>query len=311
MKRIALKIDVDTRQGALTGVPALLTMFDRYQASGTFFFSLGPDRSGRQPRAASLKRFYPRSTRLYGRWLPSPDIGKHCAHVMRETLAAGFEVGLGAWNRVAWEEHIGIAKSPWVAASMQRAQAEFIAIIGERPVAIAAPGWRSSRCALRLTQRFDYAYASDCRGNHPFIPVIDGEIVACPQLPTTLPTLDEILVIDPALSPKQGAERILQLSQAIHGDHVCTLRAELEGGCFIDACEQLLRGWREADIQPVALRDLYIALDLGSLPRHAVLFDEIPGRPGKRMIQGDRFPGPAESPPAERAGHFPSPPVAN
>lgn len=311
MKRIALKIDVDTCQGALTGVPALLAMLDRYQASGTFFFSLGPDRSGCQSHATSLKRFYPRSTRLYGRWLPAPDIGQHCACILHETLNAGFEIGVGMWNRVAWEENIGAADSSWVVSFMQRAQTEFTAIVGERPAAIAAPGWRSSRRALRLTQRFDCAYASDCRGSHPFIPVVEGEISACPQLPTTLPTLDEVLVIDPTLSAEQGAERILQLSKAIPGDHVCTLRAELEGNCFTNACEHLLRGWQEAGIRPVALRDLYISLDMESLPRHAVLFDEIPGRPGKRMLQGEHFPKPAESFPAKQAEHFPAPPVAN
>jgi undecaprenyl phosphate-alpha-L-ara4FN deformylase len=50
-----------------------------------------------------------------------------------------------------------------------------------------------NRHALRLTQRLGFCYASDCRGKFPFIPVIDGEIVLCPQLPTTLPTLDELL----------------------------------------------------------------------------------------------------------------------
>ena len=290
MKRIALKIDVDTFQGALTGVPTLVALFDRYQASGTFFFSLGPDRSGRQPKAGSLKRFYPQKTRLYGCLLPSPDIGQGCRDILQGVQAAGFETGVGAWNRVAWEEHIETADAQWVAAAMRRAQTGFTAIFGERPAITAAPGWRSSRRALRLTQRLDYAYASDCRGNHPFIPVVDGEIIACPQLPTTLPTLDEILVIDPTLSPEQAAERILQLSKAIPGDHICTLRAELEGGCFAKACEHLLQGWREAGILPIALRDLYLSLDLEALPRHAVVFDQVPGRPGKRMIQGASFP---------------------
>lgn len=290
MKRIALKIDVNTRQGALTGVPALLALFDRYQASGTFFFSFGPER-GFQAQTALLRNCL-RSIRLQDHGPQGDDISKDCGHILREALAAGFEIGVGAWNQTAWEKNVGTADAAWITTSMQRAQAEFTALVGERPAAIAAPGWCSSRRALRLTQRLDYAYASDCRGSHPFIPVVEGEIIACPQLPTTLPTLDEILVIDPTLSPEQGAERILQLSKVIPGDHVCTLRAEIEGDYFADACEYLLRGWQTAGISPIALRDLYISLDLEALPRHAVVFDEIPGRPGKRMIQGDLFPAP-------------------
>jgi hypothetical protein len=48
-----------------------------------------------------------------------------------------------------------------------------------------------NREAFRLTQRMGFVYASDTRGTHPFLPVIKAEIVACPQYPTTLPTLDE------------------------------------------------------------------------------------------------------------------------
>jgi hypothetical protein len=50
MKRIALKIDVDTCRGTLFGVPALIELLQRHEASGSFFFSLGPDTSGREAR---------------------------------------------------------------------------------------------------------------------------------------------------------------------------------------------------------------------------------------------------------------------
>lgn len=58
------------------------------------------------------------------------------------------------------------------------------------------------------------------------LPVVDGEPVACMQIPTTLPTLDELLCIEPGLTPDKAMDRILQLSRAIPGDHVFTLRAE-------------------------------------------------------------------------------------
>ncbi len=83
MKRIALKIDVDTLQGARVGIPTLINLLQQHDASGTFFFSLGPDQSGCQPGASSLKRFYPLKTRLCGRILPSPDISNRCREVLR------------------------------------------------------------------------------------------------------------------------------------------------------------------------------------------------------------------------------------
>ena len=172
---------------------------------------------------------------------------------------------------------------------MGKACARFADIFAEPAKAHGAAGWRMNRHALRLTQRLGFDYASDCRGNHPFIPVIDGEIIACPQIPTTLPTLDEILALEPGFSPSQAADRILQLSSVIPGDHVFNLRAELEGMQFGRAIEHLITGWKSKDYQLVPLRDIRSRLDTQSLPRHTVRFSETPGRPGLRMTQGPVF----------------------
>ena len=289
MKRIALKIDVDTFDGTRLGVPNLVALLNKHHAKGTFFFSLGPDMSGCQPAATSLKRFYNLKTRLLGRLLPAPSIGKRCCEILKQVQAAGFETGIHAWNRVAWEEGINRENNHWVETELKRATQCFTEIFDTPPKALAAPGWRSNRHAMRLTQRLGYAYASDCHGNQPFIPVIDGEIIACPQLPTTLPTLDEILAIEPGYTPEQAADRIIQLALSIPGDHVVTLRAELEGAKFPGLAERLLHAWKDAGCQVVALRELRASLDLDTLPRHTVLFGTIPGRSGERMTQGPRF----------------------
>jgi hypothetical protein len=173
---------------------------------------------------------------------------------------------------------------------MDKACARFAEIFGLPASAHAAAGWCMNRHALRLTQRLGFSYASDCRGDHPFIPVFEGEIVACPQLPTTLPTLDEIFFLEPGCSQEQAADRILQLSSAIAGDHVFTLRAELEGMKFPGAIERLLAGWKGCGYQLVALRDIYSALEMKALPRHSVHFAQAPGRAGLRMTQGELFP---------------------
>jgi undecaprenyl phosphate-alpha-L-ara4FN deformylase len=290
MKRIALKIDADTYCGTLFGVPALLELLQHHEAQGSFFFSLGPDRSGRERRASSLSRYYGVGTRLRGCFLPSVDIGARCAETLRRTSEAGFEVGIHAWDRVAWESKVQGADNRWVESEMTQAWSRFEKIFAQTASAHAAAGWRMNRHALRLTQRLGFSYASDSRGSHPFLPVIDGEIVACPQLPTTLPTLDEILTLEPEHSPEQAADRILKLSTAIAGDHVFTLRAELEGMKFASAIERLLGGWKSKGYQLVALRDIRTGLDPQTLPRHAVHFLETPGRRGPRMTQGPVFP---------------------
>lgn len=288
MKRIALKIDVDTYPGARHGVPALSDQLQRHQAGATFFFTLGPDYSGCENRQ-SPARYYPFQSRLYGRYWPAPEIGKACADILRGVAAAGFEIGIHSWNRVFWERKIGEKNVQWAENDLFRACARYAELFSNKPQAHAAPGWLTLRHTLRLTQRLGLSYASDSRGCHPYIPVIDGEIVACPQIPTTLPTLDEILAVEPGYTPEQAADRIVQLSLAIPGDHVVTLRAELEGVKFASQTERMLSAWREAGCELVALRDLRAGLELDELPRHTVLFSNVPGRSGERMTQGPRF----------------------
>ena len=54
---IALKVDVDTYAGTRDGVPRLLEIFDRFGIRATFYFSMGPDNSGKTIRRIFRKGF--------------------------------------------------------------------------------------------------------------------------------------------------------------------------------------------------------------------------------------------------------------
>ncbi len=112
-----------------------------------------------------------------------------------------------------------------------------------------------------------------------------------PQLPTTLPTLDELI-------GTQGcdASNVDQLllrhtaqdpaSQA----HVFTLHAELEGLQLLPVLERLIGGWRSQGYELVAMRQIFDRLDVANLPFHTVEPGTVPGRAGTLMVQGGRVP---------------------
>ena len=167
---------------------------------------------------------------------------------------------------------------------MQRAVDRYKDIFGEAPHAHAAAGWQLNRHALRLMQRMGFDYCSDTRGTHPFIPTWQAEIVACPQLPTTLPTLDELVNRD-GITVENVAEHLLQLT-APGTDQVYTLHAELEGGKWMPVFETLLQGWKAQGYELVSMRQ-YLQ-GLGDMPRHEVLIGAIEGRSGTLAMQGGR-----------------------
>ena len=143
--------------------------------------------------------------------------------------------------------------------------------------------------AYRLTQRLGFDYCSDTRGSCPFIPIYNAEIIACPQLPTTLPTLDELIGIG-SLTPENVADHVLQLTRhAPPTGHVYTLHAELEGMKLAPVFERLLAGWRAAGNEVVSLRDYFSTLVPKSLPHHAVAIAAVAGRTGVLAQQGPEF----------------------
>ncbi len=299
--KLALKIDVDTFRGTREGVPRLVETLKKHGAGATFLFSLGPDHTGRAIRRAfrpgfmkkvsrtSVLEHYGLKTLLYGTLLPGPDIGKRCAGVLRNVRDAGFEVGIHAWDHVKWQDGVARADARWTGEEMGAAYLRFSEVFGENARVHGAAGWQMNVHALRLTQRLGFDYCSDSRGHSPFIPVYRGEIVACPQLPTTLPTLDELIGID-GLDAHNVAAHLLQLAaNPPAAGHVYTLHAELEGMKLASAFEALLAGWKEMGYELVSMHELYRSLKVETLPRHELVMAEIPGRSGTLAVQGKEF----------------------
>ena len=297
MKKIALKIDVDTYRGTREGVPRLVEVLQRYHAGATFFFTLGPDNMGRAIKRIFRKGYlqkvsrmsvlehYGIKTLLYGTLLPAPDIGKKCADILRSTRDAGFEVGIHCYDHIRWQDHVAEQDETWTKCELQRAVDRYIEIFGDAPHAHAAAGWQMNRHALRAMQQHGFSYSSDTRGKYPFIPTWNAEIIACPQLPTTLPTLDELVNRD-GITLDNIAQYILQLTaEASEMGHVYTLHAELEGGKWMPIFEQLLQGWLEQGYELVAMQEYLQSLNLDVLPRHEVKMQALEGRVGTYASQ--------------------------
>ena len=296
MPTLALKVDVDTLRGTLEGVPTLLRLLDKHQLSATFLFSLGPDHTGRalkrvfrpgflaKVRRTSVTSHYGLKTLLYGTLLPGPDIGVRAAGPMRDTAQAGHETGVHTWNHILWQDYVVNKDAQWTRRQLQLAVNRYGEIFGRPPAVHGAAGWQMNDDAYLLEQELGFTLASDGRGTHPFLPVVRGRALSVPQLPTTLPTLDELIGVD-GLDADNVADHLLRLSTDGR-DHVYTLHAELEGGQLAPVFDRLLQGWRAAGLHCTSMRGYADTLNLSALPRHAVGMGTIAGRSGTLALQG-------------------------
>jgi undecaprenyl phosphate-alpha-L-ara4FN deformylase len=139
---------------------------------------------------------------------------------------------------------------------------------------------------LQLEAAAHLQYASDTRGTHPYLPLMAHVAGACIQIPTTLPTLDELIGTD-GLTAESVPGHLRALTQSRPAtDQVFTAHAELEGGQLAPQFEALLKGWVADGFAIVPLRDVAASLDRSRLPRHEVEMGPIAGRSGVLALQG-------------------------
>ncbi len=295
--RIGLKVDVDTLRGTREGVPRLMKLFRKLGVDATFYFSVGPDNTGRAMRRVFRKGFaqkvartsvlkhYGLKTLLYGVLLPGPDIGRSAGAVMRSAHDAGFEVGLHTYDHVRWQDYVAKATPAWTRVEFERGLKAFEQVFGFLPHSHAAAGWQINRHGLELEQEYGLRYASDTRGGPPFFPVLGKAVSICPQLPTTLPTFDEMLGVE-GVDESTIAQAVFRLSAAAADDpladnlQVFTLHAELEGMLLLDAFESLLLKWRQSGAVMTRMAKIHELATSRPLPARTVVMGEVAGRSG-------------------------------
>jgi len=115
---LVLKTDVDTLKGYREGVPRLLEIFRTRKIKASFFFSFGPDNSGRAIRRIFRKGFlkkmlrtkapstYGFRTLLYGTLLPAPLIVQPEPGNFIRAVEEGHDCGIHCWDHVKWQDRL-------------------------------------------------------------------------------------------------------------------------------------------------------------------------------------------------------------
>lgn len=289
---IALKVDVDTERGTREGVPRLVHLLEEFDVPATFLFSLGPDNTGKaitrifrpgffkKVSRTSVLEIYGVRTLLNGTLLPAPHIGRRHAGLLRSVHERGFEVGIHCYDHYHWQDHLFRFSQEQTRTEFNRARGEFLRIFGSEARTAGAPGWQASFESKQIYDDAELHYASDCRGNSAFFPRVGDRTFKTLEIPTTLPTLDELLgspeFPDAAIVPYYLS--LLRRNQA----NVLTIHAEIEGGSKLPIFCDFLRGALEAGFTFVAMEQLadMLLADKSRIPTCEMRMAPIEGRSG-------------------------------
>lgn len=294
MTTVALKIDVDTREGLGAGVPRMLEVLSRRGVRASFYVAMGPDNSGKAIRRIFTRRGFVRKmlrsnavrlyglrTALYGTLLPAPQIARSFPDHLRRIVAEGHELGVHGNDHVYWHDYaVGLPRAD-VEREVDRALAVYEEILGRAPVGFAAPGWQCGASSIAVLDRGPFVYHSSTRGESPYRPRVGAVEGRLPELPTTLPTVDELL------GDGVGGDRLLDALLAGIGDRpleVLTLHAEVEGRAYVDLFARLLERLA-GRVRFRALEEIARDLDTARLPICEVVQGTRRGRAGTVSCQ--------------------------
>ena len=303
---VALKIDVDTHQGLGEGVPRLAKLLAAEGISATFFVAMGPDNSGRavwrafknpgfiskmrRTRAGSM---YGLRTILSGTILPPRAIALAYPQILRDVVRMGFELGVHGYDHVRWQDHLDDLGERGITAEIEDSFEVYRAVTGSPASSFAAPGWRTNRAALEILEAKKLIYHSDTRGKAPYRCAVDGLILRTPEIPTTLPTMDEVMGTRGLVS-SNGIARFYLARFSETTLNVHTIHAETEGISQLETLAAIVRGLRERGARFVQLGDVARRLFTAELPVCEVRRTTVPGRAGWISAQGPIREGRAE-----------------
>lgn len=294
---LAIKVDVDTDRGTRVGVPNLLRVFDEFGVKATFLFSLGPDNTGRAIKRifrpgffrkvarTSIVSTYGVRTLLNGVLLPGPHIGRRNENVMRAARDAGHEVGIHCYDHIRWQDGLATMSSDEVVREFGNARAEFERIFGAPARTAGAAGWQANALSLAAYDDAGLAYASDARGAGAFFPRVETRVFGTLQIPTTLPTLDELFG-RPEYPIDGLAEQYLSWLRDDR-PNVLTAHAEIEGMAQLDWFRHFLQRVKQHAVQITRLDEIAkrSMRERASLPVCDLVQDVIDGRSGTLAVQ--------------------------
>jgi undecaprenyl phosphate-alpha-L-ara4FN deformylase len=294
---LALKVDVDTDRGTRLGVPNLLEILQEFHLPACFLFSLGPDNTGKAIRRIFRPGFFKKVSRtsvvsmygvrtlLNGTLLPAPHIGRRNETVLRRTHDLGFEVGIHSYDHFRWQDYVRTMTREEIADEFGRAQKEFERIFGFPAKTAGAAGWQCSANSRQVYDSAKLLYASDSRGRTPFFPRIEGALTKTLEIPSTLPTFDELLG-----RPEFPEEKIVPYYLSLLRDdrpNVFTIHAEIEGMAKLPLFRELLRSCLEKGASFVRLDDLAreILAEPAKIPTEDLVMGTVEGRSGQVATQ--------------------------
>lgn len=220
-------------------------------------------------------------TLLNGTLLPGPPIAKRNKKIIYAVHQAGHEVGIHCYDHIRWQDGLSKMSKEEVFAEFAKACQEFENVFQFPAQTAGAAGWQANAFSLAAYDRAQLLYGSDARGTHPFFPRISDVTFKTLQIPTTLPTLDELLG-----RPEYPLESLTEFyftNLTENTPNIFTIHAEIEGMKYLSWFKDFLQQAKLQNIEFITLANIaqQCLQNRDQVPVCELIQGEVPGRSGK------------------------------
>jgi undecaprenyl phosphate-alpha-L-ara4FN deformylase len=269
---VALKIDLFSLRAAGELLPLLLDMLREYEVQASFFPALGPD-----PDAG------PGPLR---RWMGgSPVIAERMAGQLAAILEQGHEVGAVPWDVGAWRRLVLERDAAWTRQQLDAGARAYRKLFGAAPRLFCAPDFLLNADVSGIEAELGFDFALDSRGLHPYRPLNPDGPGRCPQVPVTLPRIEDLLA---AGEPLANVHQVLfmESQKPLEQGHVFNFTAA--DPAHLPVLEKLLVMWKGSQRDLNTVGHLVSDLDLDVLPAHQCGMMRRGGDGPFQAVQGQR-----------------------
>ena len=272
---MGLKIDLFTRKGLQETLPALLELLNECQLKATFFPALGPDPA--------------RTAGLFGELLGQErDLDIESKYALLSIQEQGHELGATAYDVDQWRRHILQRDAAWTREQLQAGVLAFEELFDERPRAVAVPDFLMNADTPLLEAEFGFDYGCDTRGLSPYFPVSAAGSSCCPQIPVTLPRIEEAVAAGEPLD-EVHQYLFMESQKLLRPGHLFNFT--LDDAAHLRVLENLIVMWMGSERELVPVRQLLEQVEREDIPLHQAGLIKLGDSGPVYAAQGERVAG--------------------
>jgi hypothetical protein len=189
---------------------------------------------------------------------------------MQSCADKGHDIGMKSFDSVTWQSQALGSGEAWTRKQFQWGIENFEKIFGLMPRLHSASGNVINGHFLKLLDEYEFAASFDTRGKIPFHPLYQEYLGKSIQIPTTLPSIEELLMQQEVTQDNVHEYLFVESQKQLPHGHVYEVRASFEGRLWLPILEKMIVMWRSSQFEFLNTSEMLEQINADQLNIHEI-----------------------------------------